>query len=120
MDEIKRRIDNIFINGLLVTTNESGKHVNQLFSNARLETLVGARLKEFIFEEHGPAVKAWFYSDFGALEMCTKVFKPGENVYTCIDCQKNGTCTMCYDCFQHSEHVHHKNKNWKSNKPDTT
>ena len=33
-------------------------------------------------------------------EMCGKVFKGGEPVYSCRDCGMDGTCVLCVDCFK--------------------
>ena len=34
-------------------------------------------------------------------ELCGKVFKGGEPVYSCRDCGMDGTCVLCVDCFKH-------------------
>lgn len=35
-----------------------------------------------------------------APELCGKVFKGGEPVYSCRDCGLDGTCVLCVDCFK--------------------
>ena len=34
-------------------------------------------------------------------DLCAKVFKGGEPVYSCQDCALDGTCVLCVDCFKH-------------------
>ncbi|KII62947.1 E3 ubiquitin-protein ligase ubr-1 [Thelohanellus kitauei] len=107
MEEVRRRIDNIIINGLLVTSNDTGADANKIYSNDKLETLVGVPLEEYIFEGFDPEIKQWFDSDEGNLETCTKIIGEGEPVFMCIDCQRHDLCCLCEYCFLHSEHKNH-------------
>ncbi|CAK9304522.1 unnamed protein product [Gordionus sp. m RMFG-2023] len=42
--------------------------------------------------------------------VCGKLFKNGQPTYSCIDCAADGTCVLCSECFQHSEHKKHRYK----------
>ncbi|TWW72120.1 E3 ubiquitin-protein ligase UBR1 [Takifugu flavidus] len=43
-------------------------------------------------------------------QLCGRVFKEGETVYSCRDCAIDPTCVMCMDCFQGSVHKGHRYK----------
>ncbi|KII61020.1 E3 ubiquitin-protein ligase UBR1 [Thelohanellus kitauei] len=120
MEEVKRRIDIIIINGLLIASNDSATGVSEIYSKSRLENLVGGPLKKYVFEGFDPDINEWFDSDSGGLPVCTKIFHPRDQVYTCLDCRSNNTFIICYDCFQHSEHVKHNYIHWKSTRAGDT
>ncbi|KAG7277883.1 hypothetical protein CRUP_036283 [Coryphaenoides rupestris] len=46
----------------------------------------------------------------GSSEICGRVFKDGETVYSCRDCAIDPTCVLCMDCFQESVHKDHRYK----------
>ncbi|KII69349.1 E3 ubiquitin-protein ligase ubr11 [Thelohanellus kitauei] len=117
MKKVESTINTIIINGLLVTSNDIGTSVGRIYSNERLEALVGAFVEDYVFEGSSSDVKTWFDLDSGGLKMCTRIFRAGDEVYTCLDCQSNNTCMMCYHCFLHSEHVNHNFKIWISTDP---
>lgn len=48
-------------------------------------------------------------------ELCAKVFKGGEPVYNCRDCGIDGTCVLCVECFNNSEHKNHRYRIASSN-----
>ncbi|KAF3844844.1 hypothetical protein F7725_008007 [Dissostichus mawsoni] len=43
-------------------------------------------------------------------QLCGRVFKEGETVYSCRDCAIDPTCVLCMDCFQDSVHKTHRYK----------
>ncbi|KAM8834217.1 E3 ubiquitin-protein ligase UBR1 isoform 1-T1 [Synchiropus picturatus] len=43
-------------------------------------------------------------------QLCGRVFKEGETVYSCRDCAIDPTCVLCIDCFQESLHKTHRYK----------
>ncbi|CAN9502154.1 unnamed protein product [Ophioblennius macclurei] len=43
-------------------------------------------------------------------QLCGRVFKSGETVYSCRDCAIDPTCVLCMDCFQESVHKGHRYK----------
>ncbi|XP_061751133.1 E3 ubiquitin-protein ligase UBR1 isoform X2 [Nerophis ophidion] len=43
-------------------------------------------------------------------QLCGRVFKEGETVYSCRDCAIDPTCVLCMDCFQESVHKSHHYK----------
>ncbi|KAM9341690.1 E3 ubiquitin-protein ligase UBR1 [Symphorus nematophorus] len=43
-------------------------------------------------------------------QLCGRVFKEGETVYSCRDCAIDPTCVLCMDCFQESVHKSHRYK----------
>ncbi|XP_058255493.1 E3 ubiquitin-protein ligase UBR1 isoform X2 [Hemibagrus wyckioides] len=43
-------------------------------------------------------------------QLCGRVFKEGETVYSCRDCAIDPTCVFCMDCFQNSVHKSHRYK----------
>ncbi|KII72153.1 E3 ubiquitin-protein ligase UBR1 [Thelohanellus kitauei] len=108
MEETKRRIDSIIVQGLLITSNDTGTDVNQIYANHKLETLVAVPLKEYILEGFGPEIKHWFDSNEGNLETCTQVIAAGDFVYLCKDCHRHDLCCICEFCFRDSEHTNHR------------
>jgi hypothetical protein len=40
--------------------------------------------------------------------VCGAVFRPGDLVWTCDQCGKDGTCVLCYACFRLSDHEGHQ------------
>ncbi|KAK2843429.1 hypothetical protein Q7C36_011644 [Tachysurus vachellii] len=46
----------------------------------------------------------------GSSQLCGRVFKEGETVYSCRDCAIDPTCVLCMDCFQNSVHKGHRYK----------
>ncbi|XP_058471362.1 E3 ubiquitin-protein ligase UBR1 isoform X1 [Solea solea] len=43
-------------------------------------------------------------------QLCGRVFREGETVYSCRDCAIDPTCVLCMDCFQDSVHKTHRYK----------
>ncbi|XP_034051112.1 E3 ubiquitin-protein ligase UBR1 isoform X2 [Thalassophryne amazonica] len=43
-------------------------------------------------------------------QLCGRVFKEGETVYSCRECAIDPTCVLCMDCFQDSVHKSHRYK----------
>ncbi|KAM9466613.1 E3 ubiquitin-protein ligase UBR1 [Clarias gariepinus] len=43
-------------------------------------------------------------------QLCGRVFKEGETVYSCRDCAIDPTCVLCMNCFQSSVHKSHRYK----------
>nr|XP_046268930.1 E3 ubiquitin-protein ligase UBR1 isoform X2 [Scatophagus argus] len=43
-------------------------------------------------------------------QLCGRVFKEGETVYSCRDCAIDPTCVLCMNCFQDSVHKSHRYK----------
>ncbi|XP_040916082.1 E3 ubiquitin-protein ligase UBR1 [Toxotes jaculatrix] len=43
-------------------------------------------------------------------QLCGRVFKEGETVYSCRDCAIDPTCVLCMDCFLNSVHKSHRYK----------
>ncbi|KII63193.1 hypothetical protein RF11_07874 [Thelohanellus kitauei] len=110
MEEVRSRVDSIIINGLLVTSNDTGTDPSQIYSKSRMEKIVCDELVEYIFEWVGFDVKEWFDSDEGKLEMCTRVLHAYYPAITCLDCEFLEEFYMCWDCFVVSEHVNHEYK----------
>ncbi|KII72155.1 E3 ubiquitin-protein ligase UBR1 [Thelohanellus kitauei] len=108
MEEIKRRIESIIIDGLLVTSNDSEKDIRLIYSKTRLYTLVGSPLEDYIFEGSGPDIKQWFESDEGNLGMCTKILTFEDHMYKCLECRGHDSCRLCEDCLKNPEHVNHE------------
>ncbi|KII62744.1 E3 ubiquitin-protein ligase UBR1 [Thelohanellus kitauei] len=106
-EEVRRNIENFIVNGLLITSNDNTTDLDKVFNRPRLEKLVGRPLKDYTFEGFGDEVKEQFFSDSGALSMCTKFFRRGDALYSCLDCQSDETCVVCHECFMRSEHVNH-------------
>ncbi|XP_062252629.1 E3 ubiquitin-protein ligase UBR1 [Platichthys flesus] len=49
-------------------------------------------------------------NDSASSQLCGRVFKEGETVYSCRDCAIDPTCVLCMDCFQNSLHKSHRYK----------
>ncbi|KII74522.1 E3 ubiquitin-protein ligase UBR1 [Thelohanellus kitauei] len=107
MNEISGRMNTIIIKGLLVSSNDTGTHVREIFTIDRLESLVGVALEEYIFEEVGPDIQKWFFSEHCNLGMCTNVISAGDAIYSCLECQQHDMCVLCENCFMSSQHVNH-------------
>lgn len=45
---------------------------------------------------------------FGPRQVCQYMFKRNDIVWTCRQCQRDATCVLCNDCFQHSDHEGHE------------
>ncbi|KII75152.1 hypothetical protein RF11_10446 [Thelohanellus kitauei] len=108
MEEIKRRIDKIIIYGLVITSNDKGKNINQIYSEARLQKIVGDSLEQFVFEGFGLDIMEWFNSDEGNVERCTNVNLEGDPFYLCEDMDSQEELFICYDCFLHSGNLNHQ------------
>ena len=54
--------------------------------------------------EHIAATAALFG---GAPRPCGHIFHRGDLVYSCRDCEVDGTCVLCESCFNASDHVGH-------------
>ncbi|XP_033110450.1 E3 ubiquitin-protein ligase UBR2-like [Anneissia japonica] len=48
-------------------------------------------------------------------QMCGKVFKSGESIYSCRECAMDPTCCLCVTCFQNSRHKNHRYRMTSSN-----
>uniref|UniRef100_A0A0K0EPA5 E3 ubiquitin-protein ligase n=1 Tax=Strongyloides stercoralis TaxID=6248 RepID=A0A0K0EPA5_STRER len=46
----------------------------------------------------------------GKGQICGKRFENGELTYHCKDCEADGTCVLCKECFENSEHCNHNHK----------
>ncbi|CEF64505.1 E3 ubiquitin-protein ligase UBR2 [Strongyloides ratti] len=46
----------------------------------------------------------------GKGQICGKRFENGELTYHCKDCEADGTCVLCKECFERSEHRNHNHK----------
>ncbi|XP_051723621.1 E3 ubiquitin-protein ligase UBR1 [Ctenopharyngodon idella] len=69
-------------------------------------------LECFLFGED-PCVgleKLQQYNSSSSAQLCGRVFKEGETVYSCRDCAIDPTCVLCIECFQKSVHRSHRYK----------
>ncbi|XP_056332671.1 E3 ubiquitin-protein ligase UBR1 [Danio aesculapii] len=69
-------------------------------------------LEYFLFGEE-PRVgleKLQQYNSSSSAQLCGRVFKEGETVYSCRDCAIDPTCVLCIECFQKSVHKSHRYK----------
>ena len=48
-------------------------------------------------------------------EVCGRIFRQSDFIYSCRDCGLDGSCVMCTDCFNKSAHVNHNYKMSASN-----
>ncbi|XP_061600229.1 E3 ubiquitin-protein ligase UBR1 [Cololabis saira] len=67
-------------------------------------------LECFIFGEHPQEGLEKLKQDSTSSQLCGRVFKEGETVYSCRDCAIDPTCVLCMDCFQDSVHKSHRYK----------
>ncbi|KAM4541816.1 E3 ubiquitin-protein ligase UBR1 [Odontesthes bonariensis] len=78
------------------------------------EELMQARLlyplECFLFGEDPQEGLAKLKQGSTSSQLCGRVFKEGETVYTCRDCAIDPTCVLCMDCFQDSVHKSHRYK----------
>ncbi|XP_046711512.1 E3 ubiquitin-protein ligase UBR1 isoform X2 [Silurus meridionalis] len=78
----------------------------------RVQELILQPLGYFLFGEE-PSVgleKLQQRSGGSTSQLCGRVFKEGETVYSCRDCAIDPTCVLCMDCFQNSVHKSHRYK----------
>ncbi|CAB1330943.1 unnamed protein product [Coregonus sp. 'balchen'] len=78
------------------------------------EEVVQSRLLQplecFLFGEDPQAGLEKLQQGSAASQLCGRVFKEGETVYSCRDCAIDPTCVLCMDCFQDSVHKGHRYK----------
>ncbi|KAK7904739.1 hypothetical protein WMY93_017346 [Mugilogobius chulae] len=78
------------------------------------EELVQSRLIHplecFLFGEHPQEGLQKLQQGSSSSQLCGRVFKEGETVYSCRDCAIDPTCVLCMDCFQDSVHKSHRYK----------
>ncbi|KAK2826083.1 hypothetical protein Q5P01_020297 [Channa striata] len=78
------------------------------------EELVHIRLLHplecFLFGEDPREGLEKLKQDSTSSQLCGRVFKEGETVYSCRDCAIDPTCVLCMDCFQDSVHKSHRYK----------
>ncbi|XP_072221538.1 E3 ubiquitin-protein ligase UBR1 [Leuresthes tenuis] len=78
------------------------------------EELMQARLlyplECFLFGEDPQEGLAKLKQGSTSSQLCGRVFKEGETVYSCRDCAIDPTCVLCMDCFQDSVHKSHRYK----------
>uniref|UniRef100_A0A8C7NS65 E3 ubiquitin-protein ligase n=1 Tax=Oncorhynchus mykiss TaxID=8022 RepID=A0A8C7NS65_ONCMY len=78
------------------------------------EEVVQSRLLQplecFLFGEDPQAGLEKLQQGSASSQLCGRVFKEGETVYSCRDCAIDPTCVLCMDCFQDSVHKGHRYK----------
>uniref|UniRef100_A0A8C7CTD4 E3 ubiquitin-protein ligase n=1 Tax=Oncorhynchus kisutch TaxID=8019 RepID=A0A8C7CTD4_ONCKI len=67
-------------------------------------------LECFLFGEDPQAGLEKLQQGSASSQLCGRVFKEGETVYSCRDCAIDPTCVLCMDCFQDSVHKGHRYK----------
>lgn len=84
------------------------------FSPQEEEELVQSRLLHplecFLFGEDPQEGLEKLKQGSSSSQLCGRVFKEGETVYSCRDCAIDPTCVLCMDCFQDSVHKSHRYK----------
>ncbi|XP_061698857.1 E3 ubiquitin-protein ligase UBR1 [Syngnathoides biaculeatus] len=96
------------------------KRVPQIFSHKQesnpqeeqeqVERLILHPLEYFLFGEDPDEGVKKLKQDSSSFQLCGRVFKEGETVYSCRDCAIDPTCVLCMDCFQESVHKSHRYK----------
>ncbi|KAJ7990733.1 hypothetical protein DPEC_G00289980 [Dallia pectoralis] len=67
-------------------------------------------LECFLFGEDPQAGLEKLQQGSVSSQICGRVFKEGETVYSCRDCAIDPTCVLCMNCFQDSVHKVHRYK----------
>ncbi|XP_029972547.1 E3 ubiquitin-protein ligase UBR1 isoform X2 [Salarias fasciatus] len=67
-------------------------------------------LECFLFAEEPQEGLEKLQQGSSSSQLCGRVFKAGETVYSCRDCAIDPTCVLCMDCFQESVHKGHRYK----------
>ncbi|KII72453.1 E3 ubiquitin-protein ligase UBR1 [Thelohanellus kitauei] len=114
LNQVKSRLNYIIVNGLLLSVHDGDANSRNPFLESKLKKLVKDSIQDFLFSGFGEEVKNAFYSDSGIMARCTKVFSPGDTIYSCLDCRRDKTCVLCNDCFFRSDHVNHNYKSRES------
>ncbi|XP_017331926.1 E3 ubiquitin-protein ligase UBR1 [Ictalurus punctatus] len=84
----------------------------QVEEEKRVQECILQPLEYFLFGED-PSVgleKLQQRNGGSSSQLCGRVFKEGETVYSCRDCAIDPTCVLCMDCFQNSVHKKHRYK----------
>ena len=98
---------------LLLSPKHGSNSITQVWNEASIKASLIDPLDAFVcgtsegFTEVFAKLEA---SDAGQPALCGHVFSPEETCYSCRDCGQDMTCVMCSECFQNSEHQHHKYK----------
>ncbi|KII64785.1 hypothetical protein RF11_03390 [Thelohanellus kitauei] len=103
MAQIRGRIDEILINGMLVTSNDARADVTDIYHRCRLKELVTKPLKEFALEGFGSGIRDEFDFGFAANPKFINILDQEEDFYAGINHQKTNTCSPCYSHFRCSE-----------------
>ncbi|KAL0969076.1 hypothetical protein UPYG_G00222340 [Umbra pygmaea] len=78
------------------------------------EEVVQSRLLQplecFLFGEDPQTGLEKLQQGSASSQLCGRVFKEGETVYSCRDCAIDPTCVLCMDCFEYSVHKGHRYK----------
>uniref|UniRef100_A0A7N6BZ26 E3 ubiquitin-protein ligase n=1 Tax=Anabas testudineus TaxID=64144 RepID=A0A7N6BZ26_ANATE len=84
------------------------------FSPQEEEELMQSRILQplefFLFGENPQEGLQKLQQGSTSSQLCGRVFKEGETVYSCRDCAIDPTCVLCMDCFQDSVHKSHRYK----------
>ncbi|KII74517.1 E3 ubiquitin-protein ligase UBR1 [Thelohanellus kitauei] len=107
VEKINSRIDRIITRALLITSDEQESDPLNIYHNTRLYDLVLEPIAALCLEKVDLETRNLFFSEIGNIRRCTKLLKPGDDVYSCQDCAVDETSIMCEECFMNSVHVKH-------------
>ncbi|XP_077394028.1 E3 ubiquitin-protein ligase UBR1 isoform X1 [Festucalex cinctus] len=83
---------------------------NPQVEEEQVQKLLLRPLEYFLFGEDPDEGVQKLKQDSASSQLCGRVFKEGETVYSCRDCAIDPTCVLCMDCFQESVHKSHRYK----------
>ncbi|XP_051941847.1 E3 ubiquitin-protein ligase UBR1 isoform X3 [Hippocampus zosterae] len=98
---LRRQVPQIFCQNEEPNPNEEEEQVERFLLHP---------LEYFLFGEDPDEGVKKLKQGSSSSQLCGRVFKEGETVYSCRDCAIDPTCVLCMDCFQESVHKSHRYK----------
>uniref|UniRef100_A0A3Q2YBL7 E3 ubiquitin-protein ligase n=1 Tax=Hippocampus comes TaxID=109280 RepID=A0A3Q2YBL7_HIPCM len=98
---LRKQVPRIFCQKEESNPNEEEEEVERLLLHP---------LEYFLFGEDPDEGVKKLKQGSSSSQLCGRVFKEGETVYSCRDCAIDPTCVLCMDCFQESVHKSHRYK----------
>ncbi|KII69694.1 hypothetical protein RF11_07291 [Thelohanellus kitauei] len=92
LSEIDNRIDRIIILAMWITSIEGESHPQDIYTQTRLQELVGEPLFNFLFENVDSETKNLYYSGIDSSWRCSILISDGGTKFFCDNCLEHDTC----------------------------
>ncbi|KII64782.1 hypothetical protein RF11_03387 [Thelohanellus kitauei] len=106
MEDIKKEIDQIIINGLMMTSNDYDWNAIRIYDRNRLLKLVIDPLRKYAFENCGPCIKDYFEPDLQTSTPKKKISYRVKDPGALIDHNLSKMCSSSYGVLPFSEKMH--------------